>query len=96
MEEFLPPGGFRVRVDSLLVPGYVVPPYYDALVAKVLAGGDDRADGIRRMERALSEFHLVGLPVNIEMQRKIITHPIFKKGQFGTGALAEILKEDQK
>ncbi len=96
VEEFLPPGGFRVRVDSLLVPGYVVPPFYDALVAKVLAGGDDRADGIRRMERALSEFYLVGFPVNIEMQRKIISHPIFKKGQFGTGALAEILKESQK
>lgn len=96
VEEFLPPGGYRVRVDSLLVPGYMVPPFYDALVAKVLASGEDRADGIRRMERVLSEFHLVGFPVNLDVQRKIISHPIFKKGQFGTGVLTELLKEDKR
>ena len=96
VEEFLPPGGFRVRVDSLLAPGYVVPPYYDALVAKVLAGGDDRADGIRRMQRVLDEFHLVGFPVNVEMQKRIISHPAFKKGQFGTGLFEELMKENKK
>lgn len=96
VEEFMPPGGFKVRCDSFLTPGYVVPPYYDALVAKVLAAGEDRADGIRRMERVLSEFHLVGFPVNVEMQRKIISHPLFKKGQFGTSILPELLKEDRK
>ncbi len=96
VEEYLPPGGYRVRVDSLLTRGYMVPPYYDALVAKVLASGEDRADGIRRMERVLSEFHLVGFPVNLDMQRKIISHPIFKKGQFGTGSLQELLSEAEK
>ena len=55
-----------------------------------------RGDGIRRMQRVLDEFHLTGFPVNLELQKKIISHPIFKKGQFGTGVLAEILKEEKK
>ncbi|HUZ18134.1 MAG TPA: acetyl-CoA carboxylase biotin carboxylase subunit [Spirochaetia bacterium] len=96
VEEFLPPGGYRVRVDSLLTQGYLVPPFYDALVAKVLASGEDREDGIRRMSRALSEMRVVGFPVNIELQKRIIGNSTFKKGQFGTGFLEQLLKEDAK
>ncbi len=96
VEEYLPPGGFKIRIDSFLCPGYTVPPYYDSLVAKVLAGGKDRDEGIRRMLRLLSEFHLVGFPVNTEMQKRIVSHPTFRKGQFGTGFLEQMLKEDKK
>jgi acetyl-CoA carboxylase biotin carboxylase subunit len=80
----------------LLCPGYTVPPYYDSLVAKVLAAGRDREEGIKRMMRLLSEFHLVGFPINLEMQKRIISHPTFRKGQFGTGFLEQMLKEDNK
>jgi acetyl-CoA carboxylase biotin carboxylase subunit len=96
VEEFLPPGGYRVRCDSFLTPGYVVPPYYDALVAKVLAAGSDRAEGIRRMERVLNEFHLVGFPVNLDLQKRIVSSSTFKKGQYGTGFLEQLLKESRK
>ncbi len=96
VEEYLPPGGFKVRIDSHLSPGYMVPPHYDSLVAKVLAAGRDRSEGIRRMMRLLSEFHLVGFPVNIEMQKRIIAHPTFRKGEFGTGFLEQMLKEEKK
>jgi biotin carboxylase len=48
------------------------------------------------MERALSEFMLEGVPTNIETQKKILAHPTFRKGKFGTSLLADVLKEDKK
>jgi acetyl-CoA carboxylase biotin carboxylase subunit len=96
VEEYLVPGGFKVRVDSLLCPGYRISPFYDSLVAKVLASGRDRSEGIKRMMRVLSEFHVVGFPVNVDMQQRIISHPTFRKGQFGTGFLEQMLKEEKK
>jgi acetyl-CoA carboxylase biotin carboxylase subunit len=93
---YLPPGGFRVRVDSFLYTGCDVPPYYDSMLAKVIVLGDSRAEAITRMERALSEFMLEGVPTNIETQKKILAHPTFRKGKFGTSLLADVLKEDKK
>jgi acetyl-CoA carboxylase biotin carboxylase subunit len=91
---FVPPGGFGVRVDTFLYAGYTVPPYYDHLVAKLIVAGKTRVDGLSRMARALSEFELEGIRTNIQMQRKIISHPVFKKGDYGTGFIAEVLKEE--
>ncbi len=91
---FAPPGGFGVRMDTFLYAGYTVPPYYDHLVAKLIVAGKTRADGLSRMARALSEFELEGIRTNIQMQRKIIGHPVFQKGDYGTGFIAEVLKEE--
>jgi acetyl-CoA carboxylase, biotin carboxylase subunit len=93
---YLPSGGFRVRVDSYLFTGCDVVPFYDSMLAKVIVHADTRAEAINRMERALSEFMLEGVPTNIEMQKKILGNPVFRKGKFGTGLLAEILKEAKK
>jgi acetyl-CoA carboxylase biotin carboxylase subunit len=93
---YLPPGGFRVRVDSFLFTGCDVPPYYDSMLAKVIVHGDDRQEAIVRMERALSEFILEGVPTNIESQKKILAHPAFRKGKFGTSLLVEVMKEAKK
>ncbi|MBN2352410.1 MAG: acetyl-CoA carboxylase biotin carboxylase subunit [Spirochaetales bacterium] len=93
---YLPPGGFRVRVDSFLYSGCEVPPYYDSMLAKVIVHADNRLEAIGRMERALSEFLLEGVPTNIEAQKKILAHPTFRKGAFGTSLLAEVLKEEKK
>ena len=93
---YLPPGGFRVRVDSFLYTGCEVVPYYDSMLAKVIVHAENRAEGITRMERALSEFILEGVPTNIEMQKQILANPVFRKGQFGTGLLADILKGAKK
>ena len=87
------PGGFGVRVDTFLHSGYVVPPYYDHLVAKLLVTAKTRAEGITRMSRALSEFVIEGIGTNISMQQKIVNHPVFRKGAYGTGFLEEVLKE---
>jgi acetyl-CoA carboxylase biotin carboxylase subunit len=91
---FVQPGGFGVRVDTFLYAGYVVPPYYDHLVAKLIVTGKNRTDGLSRMARALSEFAIEGISTNIPMQRKIVDHPVFHQGNYGTGFFAEVLKEE--
>jgi len=93
---YLPPGGFRVRVDSYLFSGCDVVPYYDSMLAKVIVHANNRNEALVRMQRALSEFLLEGVPTNIEQQQKIIAHPIFRKGVFGTSILQEIFKEAKK
>jgi acetyl-CoA carboxylase biotin carboxylase subunit len=90
---FESPGGFGVRMDTFLYPGYQVPPWYDHLVAKLIVTGRTRAEGLRRMERALGELVIEGIATNIESQRKIVSHPVFRNGEYGTGFLGEILKE---
>ncbi|WP_020613758.1 acetyl-CoA carboxylase biotin carboxylase subunit [Sediminispirochaeta bajacaliforniensis] len=90
---YLPPGGVSVRVDSFLYPGYKVPPYYDAMVAKLIVHGSTRREAINRMLRALDEFEIDGLSVNLATQKQIISSPIFQSGRFGTSALETILKE---
>ena len=91
--QFQSPGGFGVRMDTFLYAGYQVPPWYDHLVAKLIVTGRTRAEGLRRMERALGELVIEGIATNIESQRKIVSHPVFRKGDYGTGFLGEILKE---
>jgi acetyl-CoA carboxylase biotin carboxylase subunit len=90
---YLPPGGFNVRVDSFLYTGCEVSPFYDALLAKVIVYGDNRQEGIARMQRALDEFILEGVDTNIMLQKSILSHPLFRKGSFGTDILSHIVKE---
>lgn len=91
--QFISPGGFGVRMDTFLFPGCLVPPWYDHLVGKLLCTGRTRAEGLRRMEGALSELVIEGIATNIESQKKIIAHPVFRAGQYGTGFLGDLLKE---
>jgi acetyl-CoA carboxylase biotin carboxylase subunit len=91
--QFISPGGFGVRMDTFLYAGYLVPPWYDHLVAKLLVTAQTRAEGIRRMERAISELVIEGIATNIESQKKILAHPRFRSGEYGTGFLGEVLKE---
>ncbi|MDO8673105.1 MAG: acetyl-CoA carboxylase biotin carboxylase subunit [Dehalococcoidia bacterium] len=84
IESYLPPGGPGVRVDSHLFGGCFVPPYYDSLLAKLIVWGQDRDDAIRRMDRALSEFVIEGVKTTIPLQRQLVNHPSFRKGDFHT------------
>jgi len=91
--QFVLPGGYGVRVDTFLYPGYNVPPWYDHLVAKLIVTGQNRGEGLQRMARALGELVIEGISTNIESQKKIVAHPRFRKGDYGTGFLGEIMKE---
>ena len=91
--QFIVPGGYGVRMDTFLYTGYLVPPWYDHLVAKLIVTGRSRSEGLRRMERALGELQIEGIATNIESQKKIVAHPLFRQGKYGTGFLGEVLKE---
>ena len=75
-----PPGGPGIRVDSHLYSGYAVPPYYDSLIAKVIAHGDSRAVAIARMNTALSEIVVEGIRTNVPLHQEICQHAAFKAG----------------
>jgi acetyl-CoA carboxylase biotin carboxylase subunit len=90
---FIAPGGFGVRVDTYLHDGAVVSPYYDHLVAKLIVSGKNRREGLARMVRALSELVIDGVATNIPQQARIVAHPVFRRGIYGTGFIADMLKE---
>ena len=75
-----PPGGPGIRVDSHVYSGYHVPPYYDSMIAKVIAAGEDRATAIARMSVALSEMVIDGIRTNIPLHQEILAHSAFRKG----------------
>lgn len=89
------PGGPGIRIDSGVYCGYVVPPYYDSMVAKLIAYGSNRREAIERMLRALDEFQVGGIKTTIDFHRKVLQTPEFRSGRFDTGFL-ETLNNDEK
>ncbi len=87
------PGGLGVRVDTHVYAGYVVPPNYDSLLAKVIVHDVDRAAAIRRARRCLDEMVIEGPRTNIPFLRRIIGHPDFIRGDFDTGFVGRLLAE---
>ena len=75
-----PPGGPGIRVDSHIYTGYEVPPYYDSMIAKVIAHGDTRRSAIDRMRMALSEMVIEGIKTNKNLHFEIMQHNAFRKG----------------
>lgn len=84
VEAYLPPGGFGVRVDSAVYTGYVIPPFYDSMVAKLITYGSTRDEAIARMKRALQEFHIDGVKTTIPFHKKLLNHEKFLEGDFNT------------
>ncbi len=74
------PGGPGIRVDSHIYSGYAVPPYYDSLIGKLIAHGENRDSAIARMTTALSEVVVEGIRTNIPLHQEIFQHAAFKKG----------------
>lgn len=84
VEMYLPPGGLGIRVDSAVYPGYVIPPFYDSMVAKLISFGETREEAIARMKRALEEFVIDGVKTTIPFHLKLMNHEKFVKGDFNT------------
>jgi len=80
VELWHPPGGPGIRVDSHMYSGYVVPPYYDSMIGKVIAYGDTRESAITRMQIALSEMVVDGINTNIALHQEIFQHGAFRAG----------------
>ena len=78
------PEGSWIRVDSHCYPGYLVPPFYDSLLAKVIAHGRDRADAIVRMNAALQGFEVDGVDTTIPFHRAVLNHADFRAARVTT------------
>ncbi len=87
------PGGPGIRVDSHIYSGYTIPPYYDSLIAKLIAWDEDRIKAINRLKRALEEFVIrgEGIKTIIPLHIKILENEKFKKGEIHTNFLEEII-----
>jgi pyruvate carboxylase subunit A len=97
------PGGPGIRVDSGVYTGYVIPPYYDSLISKLVAHGRDRREAIARMERALYEYIIVGVETNLVFHKAVLRNERFRRGDINTNfikeenileAAKEVAKED--
>jgi acetyl-CoA carboxylase biotin carboxylase subunit len=84
------PGGPGIRVDSHMYAQYRIPPFYDSLIAKLIAFGKDREEALKRMERALDELVVEGVKTTVQFHRRLIDHPEIRSGKFDTGFLDRV------
>jgi len=90
IDQWQSPGGPWVRVDGIARSGGKISPYYDSMIAKLIVWGQDREEAIQRMERALAETIVEGIPTTIPLHRRILASEQFRSGEYSTGLLAEI------
>jgi pyruvate carboxylase subunit A len=84
IKRYRSPGGPGIRVDSGVYTGYVIPPYYDSLISKLVAHGKDRNEAIARMERALFEYIIVGVKTNLIFHKAVLRNKRFRSGDINT------------
>jgi len=85
------PGGIGIRVDTHAYAGYIIPPFYDSLIAKLIAHGKSRAEAIERMERALEEFVVEGIATTIPFHQKVMADAVFQSGRLTVKFLENFL-----
>jgi len=96
IQAFHLPGGPGVRVDTACYAEAVIPPYYDSMIAKVIAHGNTRGEAILRMRRALESFVVEGIKTNVALQQRIVTDEDFVRGRFSTRFLERYQPETRK
>jgi acetyl-CoA carboxylase biotin carboxylase subunit len=87
---FIPPNGLGVRLDTAAYQGYEVTPFYDSLLAKLIIKGNNRKESLQKLNRSLDFFIIEGINTNITLHSKIINHPDFIAGNFGTQFLEKL------
>jgi len=95
ISEFDPPaqiGPGRIRLDTHVTQGYEIPPFYDSMICKLIAWGEDRYAACQTMEKALRDFKIKGVKTTIPLHLEILNSPGFKSGDYNTQYLSEILE----
>lgn len=87
VDNLLLPGGYGIRVDSAIYPGYTIPPHYDSMLAKIIAYGSSREEALRRMRRALVEMVIDGINTNAEFQYELLEQSEVISGTYNTGLI---------
>lgn len=85
------PGGFGIRIDSHVYNDYVIPPYYDSLIAKMIVWGTDRQHAILRAQRAFEEFTIEGVKTTIPLHKQILANEKFQKAEYDTSFIDGLL-----
>lgn len=92
VDGYFAPGGFGIRVDSHVYPGYTIPPYYDSMIGKLICWGENRKQARRRMYQALKEYVITGIKTTIPFHQSIIEDEVFKSADFNTGFLEDFIR----
>jgi acetyl-CoA carboxylase biotin carboxylase subunit len=93
---FHPPGGPGIRLDTACHAEAVVSPYYDSMIAKVIARGNTRGEAILRMRRALESFFIEGIKTNLPLQQKILNEEDFVRGRISTAFMDRFSRSKEK
>jgi acetyl-CoA carboxylase biotin carboxylase subunit len=88
---FEPPSGDGIRVDTHVVSGYRIPPFYDSMIAKLIVHGSSREQAIERAAQALDAFKVKGVSTTIPLHRRILEEPAFREGRYDTLWLERLL-----
>ena len=96
IDGYFAPGGFGIRVDSHVYPGYTIPPYYDSMIGKLICWGENRKQARRRMYQALKEYVITGIKTTIPFHQQIIEDEVFKSGKFNTGFIEDFYKRQEE
>ena len=88
------PGGHGVRLDTHVYSGYVIPPHYDSMIAKLITTAQTREEAINKMKRALDEFYIEGIKTTIPFHRKLMDHPDYVAGNYTTKFMEDFSMED--
>jgi acetyl-CoA carboxylase biotin carboxylase subunit len=88
------PGGNGVRLDTHVYGGYIIPPHYDSMIAKLITTAQTREEAINKMRRALDEFVIEGIKTTIPFHRKLMDHPDYISGNYTTKFMETFSMED--
>jgi acetyl-CoA carboxylase biotin carboxylase subunit len=89
------PGGHGVRLDTHVYGGYIIPPHYDSMIAKLITTAQTREEAINKMRRALDEFVIEGIKTTIPFHRKLMDHPDYISGNYTTKFMETFSMDDQ-
>ena len=93
IDNLILPGGFGVRIDTMIYPNYSVSPFYDSMILKLIVHGKNRLEAIKKMRRALEELFIDGITTNQEFHYYMMHHVDYVKGDFDTGFVGKFLEE---
>ena len=88
------PGGHGVRLDTHVYSGYIIPPHYDSMIAKLITTAQTREEAINKMKRALDEFLIEGVKTTIPFHRKLMDHPEYTSGNYDTSFMESFSMND--
>jgi acetyl-CoA carboxylase biotin carboxylase subunit len=95
IESFIPPrseGPGKIRLDTHVTEGYEIPSFYDSMICKIIAHGENRSSAIRTMINALKAFEIKGIKTTIPLHLEILNSKVFKEGNYNTGSLTGIME----